>query len=133
MESLKVTSSKRRKQGTVVEFRAYAGMTGRNRGMSHPPIKRDIKNSSATIGASMESFKQHMPPSIRTKIVGLGRHTSDENSQRDGRTISFANKDYNEDMLFNMGTPGLRPAEISIDERHEDMGHLMIPELKKEG
>ena len=47
MENLKLTSKKSRVKG---EF-----SSGRNRGMSHPPIKRDI----ATIGAgiSIKSFK----------------------------------------------------------------------------
>lgn len=63
----------------------------------------------------------------------MARQTSGENSHRESKTISFAKKDYYED-IFASATPGLRPAEISIDERHEDgVGQSFIPELRNEG
>ena len=58
-----------------------------------------------------------MPTSLRTKIVGLGRHASEEGkSHREPKTISFANANNPtyEEMLMS-STPGLHPAEISID------------------
>ena len=113
METLKATSKKRVK----VEFVANSG---RNRGMSHPPVNRD----SDTITAGVPKFKQHMPTSLRTKTVGLGRNASDEDrkSHREIKTISFANNNatYEEMLLSSMATPGLRPAEISIDEKKEN-------------
>ena len=73
-----------------------------------------------------------MPTSLRTKLVGMGRISS-ENSNRESKTISFAKKDHYEE-FFNSATPGLRPADISIDERHEDgVDQSFIPELKNEG
>ena len=74
-----------------------------------------------------------MPTSLKMKIAGMARQTTGENSHRESKTISFANKDHYEE-IFASATPGLRPAEISIDERHEDaIGQSLIPELKNEG
>ena len=93
--------------------------------MSHPPIKREAHKTTTSI----ESYKNHMPTSLRTKFVGQGRKISDDNSQRETRTISFANKDQYEEMLLAR-SPELGPPEISIDERHEDDLGQNIPVLK---